>query len=553
MNRPTYRPFLLAFAVLAVSTVVGGMLGGGILADGQPDDAQLRTFGQVLAVVEDNYIGEVDPKDLVESAIQGMLQGLDPHSNYLNSDTFAEMRDEQRGKFYGLGIQINKPGPDKPLTIIAPIENTPAARAGLHAGDIISAIEGEQTSTLSLHQAVRRLKGDKGTEVTITVQRPSEGVAWDVTLTRDEVPTSSIRVAYMIRPGVGYIRISNFTSTTARELDDKLDELSEQHMSRLILDLRSNPGGLLDQAVEVSKRFIDPGKLLVYTRGRVHGSDQDYIAAKDAHRPKVDLVVLVDRHSASASEIVAGAVQDHDRGLLVGERTFGKGLVQRVIPLRNGGAVALTTAKYYTPSGRLIQRDYSDVDDYFLDRRDDETSEPVEMPEEPEDLSVVEAEIDEDPEIFYTLGVGREVYGGGGITPDYIVPSERATSLYSRLIRQNMIFDFAVRYSESHADLEEGFSFSDDDVNSFKAFLEERDFAFDDESFNKDLDDVVRQIRAQTSKVKWGQAAESRVLSEGDPQIQKALTLFEEAAKLVRAAEDEGTRRAELIRPDASL
>ncbi len=553
MNPSTYRPLLLTIAVLAVSTLVGGMLGGGALADGQSDDAQLRTFGQALAIVEDNYIGEVDPTDLVESAIQGMLRGLDPHSNYLNSDTFSEMRDEQRGKFYGLGIQINKPGPDKPLTIIAPIENTPAFRAGLHAGDIIFAIEGEETSDLSLHQAVRRLKGDKGTEVTITVQRPSEGSAWDVSLIRDEVPTNSIRVAYMIKPGTGYVRISNFTSTTARELDDHLSQLAEQNMSRLVLDLRSNPGGLLDQAVEVSKRFNDPGKLLVYTRGRVHGSDQDYIAAKDADRPTVDLVVLVDRHSASASEIVAGAVQDHDRGLLVGERTFGKGLVQRVIPLRNGGAVALTTAKYYTPSGRLIQRDFSDVDDYFLDRRDEQTAEPVDMPAKPQDLSVAKAEVDPDQEIYYTLGIGREVFGGGGITPDYIVPSERASSLYSRLIRQNMIFDFAVQYGESHPDLEEGFAFGDDDIKSFKAFLDEREFDYDDEAFNDEVVDIGRQIRAQTSKVKWGAASESRVLAEGDAQIQKALTLFKEAAQLAEfATKGDGSRNAELVLPEPS-
>jgi carboxyl-terminal processing protease len=540
----SHRTLMLAIAVLAISTMVGGVLGDSAKADAESTQSQLRTFGQVLAVVEDNYVGKVDSTQLVENAIQSMLQGLDPHSNYLDRDTFSEMRDEQRGKFYGLGIQINKPGPDKPLTIIAPIENTPADRAGLQAGDIIFAIEGEGTSDLSLHEAVRRLKGDKGTEVTITIQRPSVGESFDVTLARDEVPTNSIRVAYMIKPGTGYVRISNFTSTTADELDKSLRELGESGMSRLILDLRSNPGGLLDQAVEVSKRFIAPGKLLVYTRGRVHGSDQDYIAAKDAERPEVDLVILVDRHSASASEIVAGAVQDQDRGLLVGERTFGKGLVQRVIPLRNGGAVALTTAKYYTPSGRLIQRDYTDLDEYFLDLRD-EGGEPEAAAAEPP------PESGENHEIFYTLGAGREVFGGGGITPDYIVPAERATVLYSRLIRQNMVFDYAVRYASTHPDLKEGFEFGSQDVASFLAFLGERNFEFDAAAFEQDSRNIVLQIRAQIAKVKWGEVSESRVLAEGDPQIQKALTVFDEAARLAHSDANGGGRNAELIRRQA--
>jgi carboxyl-terminal processing protease len=546
MTRTNNRTVLLALAVVALSATAGGLFGGPT-ADGQPTEDRLQAFGQILAVLEDNYVGEVDSSELVENAIQGMLQGLDPHSNYLDREVFSEMRDEQRGKFYGLGIQINKPGPEKPLTIIAPIEDTPAYRAGLHAGDIISAIEGEETSTLSLHQAVRRLKGDKGTEVTITVQRPSDGSTFDVTLTRDEVPTNSIRVAYMIQPGTGYLRISNFTSTTARELDDTLGELESRGMTRLILDLRSNPGGLLDQAVEVSKRFLPAGKLLVYTRGRVHGSDQDYIAAKDADRPEVDLVVLVDRHSASASEIVAGAVQDHDRGLLVGERTFGKGLVQRVIPLRNGGAVALTTAKYYTPSGRLIQRDFSDVEDYFLDRRDGGG-------EEVEDSDMPEGEKDEAPEenleVFYTLGAGREVYGGGGITPDYVITSPRASVLLSRLIRQNLVFDFAVHYAETHPDLDEGFTLDDEDVAAFRGFLEEREFEYSEENFGEDRDDIVRQIRAQVSKVLWDENAESRVLAEGDEQIQKALTLFDEAARLAAVSLDGGGAKAELVLPD---
>ena len=541
MSRSVRRSFLLIWVVLAVSAFAGGMLGGGAQADAQPTESRLRTFGQVMALLEDHFVGDIESHELVESAIQGMLQTLDPHSNYLDGNIFSEMKDEQRGRFYGLGIQINKPGPDRPLTIIAPIEDTPAYRAGLHAGDIIYKIEGEETSNLTLHQAVRRLKGDKGTEVTITIQRPPEGTVFDVTLIRDEIPTHSVRVSYMMQPGTGYIRLSNFTATTATELDEALRRLREEGMVRLVLDLRSNPGGLLDQAVEVSKRFLPSGKLLVFTRGRVRGSDQDYTASSHAEHLEAPLVLLLDRNSASASEIVAGAIQDHDRGLLIGERTFGKGLVQRVIPLRNAGAVALTTAKYYTPSGRLIQRDYTDVDDYFLDpRRKRENEDTLRVtPKEP---------IEENREVFYT-DAGRKVYGGGGITPDYTVPSLQTSTLLSRLLRQNAIFDFAVRYASAHPDLEEGFTLDETDLKSFRSFLESLNFKFSEKAYNENQDSIRRQIRAQVAKVRWGEVAESRVLMEGDAQMQKALTLFDEAAHLAVVGEEGSRERKAELRP----
>jgi carboxyl-terminal processing protease len=533
----------LVVLVLAVSSLAGGLFGGGLQADAQPTEERLRTFAHLLALVEDNFVGEVNSSDLVESAIQGMLQTLDPHSNYLDSHVFTEMKDEQRGKFYGLGIQINKPGPDKPLTIIAPIEDTPASRAGLVAGDVIFKIEGEETSELTLHQAVRKLKGDRGTPVTITVRRPSEGSSFDITLERDVIPTHSIRVSYMVAPGIGLIRIGNFTSQTASELDEAVQELRTQGMDRLILDLRSNPGGLLDQAVQVSQRLLPSGKLIVYTRGRVAGSDQDYETRRSDEGLEMPLVVLVDRHSASASEIVAGAVQDHDRGLVVGERTFGKGLVQRVIPLRNGAAVALTTAKYYTPSGRLIQRDFTDIDDYFLDTREEGME---------EDGPVVREDEEIEQQVFYT-DAGRVVYGGGGITPDVEVKSERASTLLSRLIRQNMTFSFAVGYADDHPDIAKSVPLTTEDMEEFRAFLRENEFSFEDSEFDEDRDKIRQQIRAQVAKVLWSDEEEARILAESDPQIQKALTLFDEARNLAEAGERarrEAAARAELRLPE---
>ena len=524
MSRSARRSAGLTVVVLGGACLLGGLFANGVGAEGDKSSAQVRSFTRILALVEDYSIGKTTSEDLVEDAIQGMLHTLDPHSNYLNREAFAEMRDEQRGMFYGLGIQINKRGPDQPLTIIAPIDGTPAAKAGLQPGDVIAKIEGQDTIGLTVQDAVRKLKGEKGTKVTITVQRAAENASFDVTLVRDEIPTHSIAHAFLVQPGVGLIRISSFTGTTTDELDEALRKLKDQGMERLILDLRSNPGGLLDQAVGVSSRFIPEGKLVVYTRGRIAGSDQDYTAKGEA-RTNAALVVLVDRNSASASEIVSGCVQDHDRGLVVGETTFGKGLVQRVIQLRDGGALALTTAKYYTPSGRLIQRDYSNLDDYFLDAELDDDDTPTAAAPDAKDREVRRTD------------AGRTVYGGGGITPDYVVHSEREPALLSRLRRENLLFDYAVRFVAGHPDLKPGFSVGDEVIRDFRAFLGSRNFKYEAETFDTARKPIELRIRSQIGRVKWGAEAESRILVEGDAQVQKALTLFDEAAKLAQAGE----------------
>ena len=526
MIRPARRNFLIAAVVLGGGCLLGGFLETGLQAEPQRPEDRLRTFGQVLALIEDNYVGEATSSEMVESAIEGLLRQLDPHSNYLNPDAFSEMRDEQRGKFYGLGIQIGKRGPEKPLTIIAPIDDTPADRAGLQAGDIIYKIEGDETIDLTIQQAVRRLKGDKGTKVTVTIKRPGLEDLFDVTLMRDEIPINSLRLGYMLDDRTGFIRIFNFTSTTARELDQAIAPLLEQGMERLILDLRENTGGLLEQAVQVSERFIPPGELIVYTRGRVPGSDQDYVARDGVDRLDLPLVVLVNQHSASASEIVSGAIQDHDRGLLVGQTTFGKGLVQRVIPLRNGGALAVTTAKYYTPSGRLIQRDYSDLESYYYDREEGGEVEPVET--EPEDREV------------YHTSSGRAVYGGGGITPDYIVEPQPTSRLFSRLFRENIFFDFAVHYTAEHPDLQRGFRGGDELLQEFASYLDSRDFEYSREALEQGRKHIELKLRAQITRVKWDAVEESRVLARSDPLIQKALTLFDEAARLAQAGRQGG-------------
>ncbi len=530
--RSNPRMSLVAVVLLFVGGVVGGLLGGRVEADPREADDEIWTFARVLALVEEQYIGEIDSRDLVENAIDGLLGTLDPHSNYLDAEAFSEMRDEQRGRFHGLGIQITKRAPDKPLTIIAPIDGTPAFRAGLQSGDIISEIEGEPTVDLTVQQAVRLLKGDKGSKVTITIQRPGLDEPFQVTIERDEIPITSISVSYMLSADVGLVRIGNFNTTTADELEEAIGRLRGEGMKRLLLDLRGNPGGLLDQAVRVAERFLPEGKLIVYTRGRIPGSNQNFVARSADTHNDLPLVVLVDQASASASEIVSGAIQDHDRGIVVGETTFGKGLVQRVIPLRDGGALAVTTAKYYTPAGRLIQRDYSNLDDYYFADRDGTSMDYDELEGERGREDGPPADESVEREVFYT-DLGRRVYGGGGITPDYVVKSPAAPDVLFRLHRGNLIFDFSVSYAAAHPDLEKDFQLGDAGYESFLAFLGARGFESEPNELPEHRALIELRVRAQIARIAWGAAEESRIIASADPQIQKALELLPEAERLV--------------------
>ena len=535
---------IVAVFFLAAGALIGGTLSGGVQAEGTSPGDHVFTFTTILTTLEDNSVSDVESSEVVEAAVAGMLRRLDPHSNYLSPESFSDMRDEQRGKFHGLGIQITKRGADKPLTIIAPIDDTPASRAGLQSGDIISHIEGEPTIDMTVNEAVSQLKGDRGTQVTVTISRPGTEEPFDVTLERDEIPNESIRVAYMINENTGVIRISNFTSTTSDELDEAMARLRDEGMEQLILDLRGNPGGLLDQAVQVSERFIDTNKLIVYTRGRIRGSNQDFVAKRGVDRTDMPVVVLVNESSASASEIVSGAIQDHDRGLVVGETTFGKGLVQRVIPLQNGGALAVTTAKYYTPSGRLIQRDYSDLEDYYLQRGGEDV--PVGTQDDADAVEGAEAEV------FYTAS-GRPVFGGGGIRPDYAVESPRASQLLMRLVRDNLIFDYAVRYSKDHPELQPDFKVSDTMIAAFRNFLGEKEFNYEETDFQESMDSIRLRMQAQIARVHWDMIAEARVLAGEDPQVQKALELFEEAKQLFEQGKDQDVTKQDDLRAAARL
>ena len=406
----------VSIGLVVGSTLAGGLLGRNALAGGGRLNEQLRLYTAMLGAIEREYVEEVPSDRLVSSSIRELLRTLDPHSNFFEQRDYQTMQERQKGQYYGLGITVVSV--DGNITVVAPFEGTPAHRLGIRAGDVISRIEGEDARGMSIDDAVKRLRGPKGTPVKVTIVRQGYDEPLEFTVIRDAIPLHSVPYSFMVSKEVGYIRLTDFNETTAcrpgegddceRELEKALRELRREGAKSYILDIRDNPGGLLDQAFAVSNLFMKKGQLVVFTRGRSRRDESNYITETDSPWAEVPLVVLTSRHSASASEIVAGALQDHDRALIVGETTFGKGLVQTIMPLRNvrGYAFALTTARYYTPSGRSIQRDYvsASLDEYYSARDRKGCGQ-----------GSGEAKLTDS---------GRKVYGGDGITPDYCIEAE---------------------------------------------------------------------------------------------------------------------------------
>jgi carboxyl-terminal processing protease len=511
---------LAAYSLLVLATLTGALAGDRLLAVPSTTRDALRAYSDLITVAHARYGREVSYKDLVFASIEGMLRTLDPHSSFLSPDDYARMREKQQASFYGLGILVGVRGGR--LTVISPIEGSPASKLGIRTGDVIDKIEGSPTAKMSLDDAVSKLKGPKGTEVRITIVRAGLPEPLELTVTRDEISQTTVRYAYLIAPGTGYVSISDFSRSTSDEVASALERLRAQGMERLVLDLRNNGGGLLDQAVEVSDQFLPEGSAIVETRGRVRDSMQEFEAAGRHPAFGMPLVVLVNSGTASAAEILSGAIQDHDLGLVVGTRTWGKGLVQTVYNLAYGAGLALTTAKYYTPSGRLIQRDYHSFFDYQtragVDNGNGEKEEPV-----------GEA---------YSTDLGRTVYGGGGIKPDVVIePAELAPYLQFLLARA-AFFNFGVAWAESHPEMTRDWRPAPELVDEFAKWLVEQkiDTA---EAVAAGLADeahrayALRQIRADALSSKFGIEASHQALAEGDLQIQEALRLFDRAAELL--------------------
>ncbi len=507
---------LFVFFTLTAAVVFGAWTLAG------PSSKQLATFAEILSLIEERHVPEADPKDVIYASVHGMLQTLDPHTNFLDDEAYREMREEQRGSFYGLGIVISKAGRFQPLRVISPIANTPAARMGVRAGDVISHIRDARvdvdidTLGLTIQEAVKYLRGPRGTSVEVTIDRPGLDEPLRFEVERDAIRTPAVNQAFMLRPDVGYVHIANFTETTSRELDEALDMLRENGADKLMLDLRGNPGGLLEQAISVASRFLEPGELVVYTEGRLSGSRQDYPALRDVRRTEWPVVVVIDKGSASASEIVAGSLQDHDRAVLVGTTSFGKGLVQSVYPLSENTGLALTTQKYYSPSGRTIQRPYGSEEEYFFDNRSGEN----------------ESEPDPDAPV-YRSDTGRALRGGGGITPDVNSAADTRPPVLVHLSRLSAFSRFFNPLATDERKKLQGDA--EALYGAFAAFVRENVKDIDQSELLAQKERVLLQLEAELALFSGGMPARDRVLLEQDEVILEALNRFDQAEQLLSA------------------
>ena len=526
----------VVLSLVIAGAVIGGLAGSRAQAKVDRYAEFLRRYTYVLRLVEEEYATEIDPKELVHSSIRGMLRTLDPHSNFLPKQEYTQLQERQQGSYHGLGISVQMRDGD--LTVISPFEGTPAYRLGIRSGDIISKIEGEETRGLELDAAVKRLRGPKGSEVTISITRSGYDQPLDFTIVRDKIDLKSVPYAFMLNENTGYLRISDFTETTEDELHENLVKLQMDGAHKLLLDLRDNPGGLLDQAVAVSNKFLEKGSLIVYTRGRTDGSDYDYLANRASSHANMPLVVLVSRGSASASEIVSGAIQDHDRGLIVGQTTFGKGLVQSIYRISEGNGLALTTAQYFTPSGRSIQRDYSSgsFDDYYYAARAEEPKSPR-------------------GELKYT-DAGRKVYSGGGITPDIHVSYPQMPKAILALNSHNAFFKYTTRFApeddrrslegagiqpkeiRTHRPknvrlIDKSFRVNDEVLEDFFRFLEDESATYDREELLAERDQLSLRIEVEIFAALWGPEAAQQIAVSYDPQVRAGLGALGDAAELL--------------------
>jgi len=526
-------------AVLAIvgSALVGGLVGGRVRATQNDVPQYYSIFSSALSAVEANYVEKVETDRLIYGAIHGMLQTLDPHSSFMDPMAYARMRERQEGRYHGLGIQILVTDGD--ITVTSLFEGSPAYKRGLRTGDVIARIEGEDAKGWTSEQAVNKLRGPRGTPVKISVRRYGYDQLIEMEVIRDEIHMPSVPAAFLLDATTGYIRLQDFAESTDRELGAALKDLRSKGMKRVLLDIRDNPGGPLDQAIRVANRFLPKGDLIVYTRGRIQNSDQTYRATENSEYTDLPVVVLTNRRSASASEIVSGALQDHDRALIVGETTFGKALVQSVYRVSQDAGLALTTARYYTPSGRMIQRPWDGTFDEYLtytlrDQKEREHSAA--------DLKYTDS--------------GRKVFSGGGVEPDHRLdgPLEgfNPGRVGRALSNRGVFVGYAHRFtaegdqriageSKNRKSVASNFVVDAALVDDFRQYARTQVPRFDEAGFQADLDFIRAMVRFEIDRALFGMAEARRHLIEVDPQAKLAVSLFGAAETLHRNARSRKT------------
>ncbi|MES2219546.1 MAG: S41 family peptidase [Acidobacteriota bacterium] len=532
MTSRTRRSLLFVVVFLIVCGVAGAFLDRNVGAQTSSDQSTLRDslkqFTNVYSIVEQNY-AEPMTKDRVntaiyDGAIPDMLHVLDPHSNFYDPKAFAEMREEESGKYYGIGMEIMQQN-DK-IVVVNPFEGTPSYKAGIRPGDVILAVNGKPINGVGPDgKAIKKattldvanmLKGPKGTPVDVTIGREGKSEPIVFHLIRAEIPRASVDLAYEIQPGIGYMHIKDFAEEeTGQEVLNNLQKMGPIH--GLVIDLRGNPGGLLSEAVSVSGDFLEKGQVIVSQRGRAF-PPITYRATRGEQNRTYPIVVLVNRGTASAAEIVSGALQDHDRALIAGETTFGKGLVQTVYPLSDNTALALTTYHYYTPSGRLIQRNYTGISmyDYFYN--------PADRPQS-----------DANREVKLTDS-GRAVYGGGGITPDVKIDTPKSNNFQDVLMEQFVFFDFANHYLVNHT-VGKDFKVDDGVIHEFETYLTSKHIPWTADDINGARGWIDMSIKSELFTSVFGQQEGLRVRAAWDPMINKAITLIPQAETLKTTAQ----------------
>jgi carboxyl-terminal processing protease len=507
--------------ILFVCSLLGGIYGPRIqvaAAATETDElsGDVQSFTKAYALVEQNFADPVNSdKAVYKGAIPGMLRTLDPHSNFFDPREYQALRDDQRGHYYGVGMLVG--ARSGKTVVMAPFPGSPAYKAGLRPGDAISMVNDKPADNLSTTEIADLLKGPRGTQVKITIVREGAAEPLSFMVTRDEVKRPSVQEAFWVKPGIAYMKILSFGETTSREMEENLKRLGEGNIKGLVLDLRENPGGLLNEGVAVADHFLAKGQTIVSHRGR-NSAEKPYIARNGNRGRDYPIVVLVNKYSASAAEIVSGALQDHDRGWVLGETTFGKGLVQTVYPLSENTGLALTTAHFYTPSGRLIQRDYSNKSfyDYYF-HKDDNARNPL-------DVKMTDA--------------GRTVYGGGGITPDEKYETPKLDAFEIELTRKSAFFNYTRTYFSKHDtnSLPKNWMPDDAALVEFHDYLVKQAYKFTEAEFTQDRDWMKRGLAVDMYITAFNKDESDRVLAQTDPEVERAVESMPKARALLETA-----------------